>query len=223
MTLPHMSPGVARDRLATPIGDDATDHTDIEELPQPAQDCVQSLASIRENLSDLGDNVRFDAAVAVGLHNSAELSHMGASDPGFWRWLAVEHGRDLVEFRYGENANLANYGIGRHWENLFMRAWYRAELSRDPTLDDPYSLTWYGGSDFWAVNIRHRYSSARNIMRALIRFQFVDSDPLHGRLNTTNVRELYKRIQLIHATISLELLTDAECDELLEELASDLV
>ena len=104
-----------------------------------------------------------------------------------------------------------------------MRAWYRAELSWDPNLDDPYSLTRYGGSDFWATNIRHRYSSARNFMRALIRFQFVGWDPIYGRLNTPRVRELYKRIQLIHATVTLELLTDPECDELLEELASDLV
>lgn len=223
MALPHMSSGVARDRLETPITDVEADHRDIEELPGPAQACIQSLARIRGNLPDFTDHVEFDAAVAVRLHESADLPLVGASDLGFWRWLAVEHGRDLVEFRYGENANLANYGIGRQWENLFMRAWFRADLSCDATRDDPYSLTRYGGSDFWATNIRHRYSSARNIMRALIRFQFVGSDPLRGRLNTTNVRELYKRIQLIHATISLELLTDAECDDLLEELASDLV
>ena len=104
-----------------------------------------------------------------------------------------------------------------------MRAWYRAELSWDGTLEDPYSLTRRGGSDFWVTNIRHRYSSARNMIKALIRFQFADDDPLHGRLNTTRVRELYKRIQLIHATISLELLTYDECDDLVGELADDLL
>ncbi len=224
MKLPHMSSNIAKNRLAAPIDEVVADESKLSEFPEPVQACIHSLAQMRELLPNLRDHETFDAEMAVMLHASTKLPLGGASDLGFWRWLAVEHGRDLVVFRYGENASLANYGVGRQWDNLFMRSWFRAELSRDGELDDPYSLTRCGGSDFWASGVvRHRYSSARNIVKALIRFQFNVDDPMNGHLNTAKIRELYKRIRLIHATVSLELLTDTECDALLKELASDLV
>ena len=223
MDLPNMSAGVARNRLQTPFDETITEIPDINEIAEPVRACIQGLAQMRENLSTFQDNEKFDAEMAVALHETASLPLGGACDSGFWRWLAVEHGRDLVIFRHGVNASLANYGIGRQWDNLFMRSWFRAELSWNGNLKDPYSLTRCGGSDFWASGVvRHRYSSARNMVRALIRFQFAVDDPLNGRLNTAKVRELYKRIRLIHATVSLELLADEECDELLVELSSDL-
>ena len=223
MQLPHMSTGVAKDRLQTPIEESSVDEINVNRFAEPVKECIRGLGDIRTNLPSLQDYEKFDAEIAVILHRSARLPLGHASDIGFWRWLAVEHGRDLVVFRHGENASLANYGIGRQWDNLFMRSWFRAELSWDQHLSDPYSLTRRGRSDFWASGVvRHRYSSARNIVRALIRFQFSSDDPFNGRLNTSKVRELYKRIRHMQATVSLELLTDEECDELLIDLSRDL-
>ena len=224
MELPHMSLSLARTHLESSFETVPFNDTEMHQLAEPVQACIRGLAEVRQNLRILNDHENFDAELAVQLHDSCSLPLAGAADLGYWRWLTINHARDLVEFRHGENAGLANYGIGRQWDNLLMRSWFRAELSRDETLEDPYSLTKRGGSDFWASGVvRHRYSSARNMVRDLVRFQFEIGDPLNGRLNTVRIRELYKRIRLIQASVSLELLTDAECDELLEELASDLV
>lgn len=224
MELPHLTASVAKDRLQIPIEEWNVSDINIDDFAEPVRACILALANVRTKLPQLQDYATFDGEMAVTLHRTAKLPLAHASDIGFWRWLAVEHGRDLVVFRHSESASLANYGIGRQWDNLLMRSWFRADLSCDRKSEDPYALTKRGGSDFWASGVvRHRYSSARNVVRALIRFQFNGDDPFNGRFNTDKIREIYKRIRHIQATVSLELLTDDECDELLRELARDLV
>ena len=204
----------------TPI---ATEGVESSNLPRLAEECIGALNDVRNELANINSPAEFDAQLAVALHSSAELNYATTTDLGYWRWLALEHGRDLIVFRYGEDAGYANFGLGPRWENLLLSSWFRAELSHDPGRDDPYSLTKRGRSDFWASGvIRRRYASARNLVRALVRFQFPHDDPFRGKLHTDNVRELYKRIRRMQATVAFELLSDDECDELLRVLADDL-
>ena len=196
---------------------------DPDSIHAGAIGCVQGLEVMRLKYTDQVDPLAFDADLAVELHSRARFQPVESNDVAFWRWLAIEHGQDLVRMRHGENAGRANYGLGSRWRNLFERSWFRAELSFDVDSSDPYWLTKRGGSDFWASGIiRHRYSSARNMVRALIGYQFPHDDPSKGRLGTDEVRELYKRLSRIHASIAFELLSFEQCSDLLTELTDDL-
>ena len=223
--LPTMSRYDATEKLNDAEGFEApsTSSLDPDELHLGAIGCVEALEAIRLAYPDQVDPAPFDADLAIALHSRARLHPVESTNVGFWRWLAVEHGQDLVRKRHGANAGRANYGLGNRWLNLFERTWFRAELSYDAGSSNPYSLTKRGGSDFWASGvIRHRYSSAHNLVKALIRFQFPEDAPFRGNLGTDNVRELYKRLTRIHTTVAFELLTDVECGELIGELAEDL-
>ena len=196
---------------------------DPDSLHAGAIGCVQGLEVMRQKYTDRVDPLAFDADLAVELHQRARFHPVESNDVAFWRWLAIEHGQDLVRMRHGENAGQANYGLGSRWYNLFERSWFRAELSFNVDSSDPYWLTKRGGSDFWASGIiRHRYSSARNMVRALISHQFPYDDPFKGRLGTDEVRELYKSLRRIHASIAFELLSFEHCSDLLTELTADL-
>ena len=223
--LPKLSRFDAAERLGDAEGFEvpSVSSLDSDELHPSAIGCVQALEAIRQAYPDRVVPLAFDADLAFELHSRARFHPVESTEVAFWRWLAIEHGQDLVRNRHGDNAGRANYGLGNRWLNLFERSWFRAELSFDPGLSNPYSLTKRGGSDFWASGvIRHRYSSARNMVRALIRFQFPFDDPFKGRMGTDDVRELYKRLSRMHASVAFELLTDEECGELLVELTEDL-
>ena len=223
--LPKISRFDAVERLGDAEEFDVPDvaNLDLDSLHPAAIGCIQALEAVRLAYPDRVYPLSFDADLAVELHSRARLHPVESTDFAFWRRLAIEHGQDLVRKRHGDDAGRANYGLGNRWLNLFERSWFRAELSIDLGLPTPYSLTRRGGSDFWASGvIRHRYSSARNMVRALIKFQFPYDDPFKGRLGTDNVRELYKRLSRMHASVAFELLSDEECGELLCELTEDL-
>ena len=225
LRLPTMSRYDGMERLNDGAGFEAPSASvlDPDSYHAGAIGCVRGLEAMRLKYADRVDPLEFDADLAVELHSRARFQPAESNDVAFWRWLAIEHGQDLVRMRHGENAGRANYGLGSRWRNLFERSWFRAELSFNVDAADPYSLTKRGGSDFWASGIiRHRYSSARNMVRALIGYQFPYDDPFKGRLGTDEVRELYKRLSRIHASIAFELLSFEQCNELLTELTVDL-
>lgn len=194
----------------------------------------ESLVEIRNRLDGLKLDDRFDSALAVELHKRIRVTPLVAEDAGFWRWVAIELGPDLVEFRHGRKSHAAldNFGLGPRWHSLFMRLWFRAELSFDEDSNDPYWLTVRGGSDFWASGIiRHRYSSARNLSKAFLKFAYPNSsEPQRGvwRMRRpddpegSGFQQLWKRLTHLHATVAYETLSVEQCTEIIERLSEDL-
>ena len=195
---------------------------------------IGALDQMRGSLARRGRGRRFDRYASRVIHQAAQdlPTHM-QEDAGFWRWLAIEQGADIVEHRYGATtlAGKDNFGLGGRWESMFRRLWIRAEISIDAGAADPYWMTKLGDVDFWASGVlRHRYSSARNLIKAFVAFAF--DDPNHpgddrwirdGEPNRElGIRILYKKLKRLHATVAYEVLSVDQCTEILERLSEDL-
>ena len=176
-----------------------------------------------------GNASAFDSEASVTLHRSLRIDPISASNGDFWVWLAVSHFHETIEWRHAsENgAHLRNYGIGNKWDNLLARLWFRADTCYDSSAGDPYWLARRGAIDFWESGIiRVRYASCRALARAFARYQYPEANDTRGILHPTNpngIRQLYKRLKRLHATVAYECLDDAAASALIEDLASDLV
>ena len=202
--------------------------------PAEVRSCADAVNFLRTMVNPSTRDAEFDAIVAVEFHRRVWLSVDLSGDDNLWRWLAISCGPDLIERRHGSQANhaaLGNFGLGAKWNNLFRRLWFRAELSYDAGADDPYWLTKLGGREFWDSGIiRHRYGSARNLVKAFTKFQYPDPDsPTRGRWpmledkdDSPGIRTLYRRLTTVHATVAFDVLSVDECTYILDELARDL-
>ena len=139
----------------------------------------------------------FEAKASRLVHSLVPSNSELVCDPEFWIWLVVAHLPDLVEWRYGSpeaGTKLANYGLGSRTENLLYRLWLRAELVLDETFEDRYHLSDAGQIDFYRSHLfRQGYANARNFSRALLRFQYPNSDPASPNLKILEIRDLVKR------------------------------
>ncbi len=140
---------------------------------------------------DLGARLEMDAKAAGLIHAALPIEDGVAGDDGFWRYLALCETWPLIAWRHGRNEEgelrLAadHVGLGGKWECLPKRLWLRGELSWQADDEDPYALTRRGGSDFWVSGVvRHAYSGARPVVRALVRFQY----PEEGRFTGAEYR-----------------------------------
>ena len=195
----------------------------------------EALAVAVERVSQLqrqhAPGASFDAEACVALHESLGIDDPTSGNPHFWVWLAVEPFFETVLWRHTNKdgkTNPVNFGIGNRWSNLMARLWYRAELVYDLADSDPYRLARRGRYvDFWESGIiKHRYSSCRPLARAFVTFQYPDDDPDSATLHLTNsmgVRELYKRMRRLQATVAYETLDDATALALIKDLAVGLV
>src|SRR4051812_36009027 len=52
---------------------------------------------------------QFEKTASPIVHQSLPRHH-ALTDPDFWTWLAVVHGREIVDWRYGAAGSLANFG-----------------------------------------------------------------------------------------------------------------
>ena len=202
--------------------------------PPDVEACASAIASVRTVLGSSMTNSEFDAVVSVEFHQRASLTPDRSEDDNLWRWLAITIGPDLVERRHGRNDNpagLGNFGLGARWDNLFRRLWFRAELSYDDRAHDPYWLTRLGARDFWDSGIiRHRYGSARNLVRAFVKLQYPDPDnPTRGRWpilqdedDSPGIRTIYRRLSRVHATVAFDVLSEDDCTSILTDLSRDL-
>ena len=238
MNHPTLSIFAGRQRLEQLCADPTYPHTgrlaDQLKSDPIARAAQGSVLEVRNQLDAFETDDQFDSALAVELHKRLKVTSLVAEDAGFWRWVAIELGPDLVEFRHGRKGRAAqgNFGLGPRWHSLFMRLWFRAELSFDEDSGDPYWLTVRGGSDFWASGIiRHRYSSSRNLSKALVKFAYPDaSKPTRGiwRMRSRNdpegsgFQQLWKRLTHLHATVVYETLSVEQCTEIIEQLSKDL-
>ena len=197
-----------------------------------ADRAADRLASLKDRLAS--DDVRldvnsFDREACVILHHELNLSPNLVATDGFWRWLAVEKFANIVEARARSvPAHLRNYGIDASvTDNRIAILWFRASMVYDHEADDPYHLAHRPAhTDFWESGIiRHRYAWSPNLARAFVDFQYRDpcSDKayLHS-MNENGIRELYKRLRRLHATVSFEFLSDNEIWAVLAEKSSDL-
>ena len=197
-----------------------------------ADRAADRLASLKDKLA--GDDVRldvnsFDREACVILHRELNLPPNLAATDGFWRWLAVEKLADIVEARARSSpAHLRNYGIDASvTDNRIAILWFRASMVYDYEADDPYHLARRPAhTDFWESGIiRHRYAWSPNLARAFVNFQYRDPSSGKAYLHSTNengIRELYKRLRRLHATVSFEFLSDNEIWAVLAEKSSDL-
>ena len=128
---------LASNRSGTPLDLDLMVKTrgDGPDLPQDfVADLVSDMAAVKARFpegvqSDKNANA-FEALAARAVHQRVSFDPAILSDADFWRWLAVVHFAEIVEWRYGNPANgtkVANYGIGARVENLLYRLWLRAE------------------------------------------------------------------------------------------------
>lgn len=200
-----------------------------------ARGLAMAFDRLRGSLKILGRAQHFDRHASRIIHESApRLPTIMQEDPGFWRWLAIEHGPDLVEHRYG-GASLAgksHFGIrSPRWDCLFMRLWFRADMVFDSDESDYYRRSELGDVDFWESGVfRHRYGSARNLVRALVDYAFDDpDDPTRDRWQRAGatdrdhgIRILYKNLTRLHATVAFEALSSEQCKDILRRLSYGL-
>lgn len=201
------------------------DETQITELRGTGDSVDRFVEKLQETLSGIKSRYpqelgprdpkggKFEAEACVAMHSELPYDPQMLADYEWWRWLAVFRFRELVEWRYGSRggANPNNFGIGRPPENLLYRLWLRAEVSYDPRREDPYELARRGDQDFWRSHVlRQSYGNCRQVVRALVRFQFPDRTENQGTLKVEEIRELAKRLCRLHANLMFEYLDEEE-------------
>ncbi|MCC5610770.1 hypothetical protein LC612_29495 [Nostoc sp. CHAB 5834] len=145
-------------------------------------------------------------------------SDIALADPTFWTWLTVTYGKRMVEWRYENNPDVANYGAGSPAENLFFRIWLRAEVAHSAELADPYSLASVGDIDFWRSHIfRQTYADARTFAKALINFQFPIENERKARLTIGEIRALAKRLKRARTNLLFELMDAKRATAFIEQ------
>jgi hypothetical protein len=151
----------------------------------------------------------FEIAAAPIIHQLLPM-HEALADPDFWTWLGVIKGPTLVSWRYQEDPDPKNFGIGSPGENLLFRIWLRAEVALVPTASEPYELVGVGDIDFWRSHIfRQSYADARSFARALVEFQFPKEGGRKPRLSITEIRDLAKHLKRARTNLLFEIM-DAE-------------
>jgi hypothetical protein len=177
-------------------------------------------ARFPEGLKGRGLDNQFEAEAARIIHREVAVPAEVVADPDFWLWLAVAYLSDVVEWRYGSpthGTGLANYGIGNRSENFIFRLWLRADLVLDEQAGDPYHLSRRGQIDFYRSHLfRQGYANAGGFARALLRFQYPESDGTTPRLKIVDIRELVKRLRRLRTNLFLEILNEDDCRRVIE-------
>jgi len=195
---------------------------------------IDAFDAVRDEFgAELGrrEGAAFESRLVEPVHRNIRLSDEAASDPGFWRWLAVRHFFQLTRYRHPPNTgglSLANFGVYAITECLIWRLWYRADLVFDVEHStDPYWLARLGDQEIWRSHLlRIRYGACRHLARELIRFQY--PDPTNGlpRLKTADkndgIRLLAKKLRRRQTAVVYEALGSTDVEKLLGELSREL-
>lgn len=232
LSLPALNAAAAFDSLQS--GDQVNIDSSVLKIQSPNWYLKTGLDDLLGELLDLHAaygilaNSTFESRACVVLHSNLVLSADAAADPGFWRWLSLGPLLPVIKLRHLP-LRPEHVGLGSPWDALLSRLWFRADLSVDPADEYPYALSVLGDLDFWRSHVlRADYSSCRQLLRALIRFQFPKENDCKPRLKPSGssengMRALAKRIKLRHAVVAFELLDEAECRLELETLAKGLI
>jgi hypothetical protein len=159
---------------------------------------------------------KFEKAASPIVHKLLP-QHPALTDPDFWTWLAVVHGREIVDWRYGPKGGLANFGAGPAGENFFFRLWLRADIGFNETEKNSYALAELGDIDFWRSHVfRQGYGEVRTFTRALLNFQFPATDDHKPRLSQDDIRDLAKRLKRARTNLMFELMTEPRARDYIE-------
>ena len=174
----------------------------------------------------------FEAEACPIVHHRLRLSPDCASSTEFWAWLTLHAAdglfADLVDWRFGgyQTIKPRNYGIARPaeiFEGLFARLWFRGEMAYEPKANDPYTLAKRGDIDIWRSHLfRQEFGRCYAVQRALLRYQYPDSNPTKKTLSNGEIRKLVKRLRIANATLSYELLDVETVTEVISTIVHEL-
>lgn len=176
-------------------------------------------ASIQKQVPDPdkdGGGRKFEIHAGRSLHELLP-AHPALADAEFWTWLAAVEFPDIVDWRYGENGDVANFGGAGAQENFLYRLWLRADIGFEPDQGDPYGLASVGDIDFWRSHIfRQGYAEGREFARAFIRFQFPESNSGKPVLKIDDIRALAKRLKKARSNTMVEVLDEARASHFIQ-------
>lgn len=189
--------------------------------PRLADEVVADLSG---GLERAKSTAAFEAEACTLLHDRLPRDR-ALSDPGFWIWFAVVPGLPLALERYGETEktpipNVLNFTSRSAKETLFYRLWVRAEVALDPNRPDPYELARYGDVDFWRSHMfRQTFSEHRDLLTALVKFQYPSGPNGPPRLkgkNQSELRELVKYLRRACANVTVEMMDESRAAAFVE-------
>ncbi|MCY4194507.1 MAG: hypothetical protein OXF04_09480 [bacterium] len=137
-------------------------------------------------------------------------------DPGFWRYLSIGYFWDFIAWREKksfENGNHMKYIDGKNQaECVLLRMFLRiSALGGAEHADLAYELP--KATDFWRSHVlRVRTATAPMLTRAIVELQAAD------RLMTEDLREFAKRVNRTWSNMLLNIYSQSEAEDLLQEL-----
>jgi hypothetical protein len=194
-----------------------------------ATELLEKLKELREQLAleplPANKGKDFEGPASALVHETLGLCSRAAGSRDFWLWLTFVAAEgafaDLVDWRFGsqETIDPVNYGIGRRsviWEGLFARLWLRGNIGHDSASSDPYRIAKKGDIDIWRSHIiRQEYGRCKSVAHALINYQYPDGKS--GKpLRVKQLRDLAKRLRIVDASVSYELLPSGKIKDLIE-------
>lgn len=195
---------------------------------------VKALAELRVSFNaaalPTAQGRKFEAQACTIVHRELRIEVGVASNSSFWRWVTFGAGDGelcrLVDWRFGTQSSIAdvNYGISSKasmWEGLFARLWWRGHLGYSEESDDRYSVARRGDMDIWRSHIlRQEFGRCGNVARALVCYQYPATHTgRRGRLRVQHLRELAKRLRILHASMAFELLSYEGAFQMVERQA----
>ena len=198
----------------TPITKDLGDNCDWEEI---ADKLHNTLEKLKKKFPGKSKKREFEVPAGIEIHKALPDHHPATADPVFWLWLVITRFMELVKWRYGKDADKANFGLGSANENFLFRLWQRADIGFEPETHS-YELAELGDIDLWRSHIfRQSYAMNRSFTAALVRFQCPDGPTGKNRLNTKDIRALVKHLCKAQSNLVFETLDEAESAQYIEQ------
>ena len=188
------------------------DLTSIERAASSIRDLLEGYETVhssdRDRLEGRAAPILYDALMTV------EVAIL--DDPGFWRYLGLQHFWRLIAWREHkafERGNHLKYVDGaQSTECVLTRMYLRVQaLGGSEYQEMAWALP--RATDFWRSHIfRVRTGTAPAVTRAFVR-KYRDD-----RLNTEDLRDFAKRLTRIWTNIVLTVYDDDEAERLIDEL-----
>ena len=196
------------------------------------EQCCDVLYAIQEEKAPMAE---FDSRCAPILHRVLQLPPRIAGDGDFWRWLTFTQGgfgAQLVDCRYrgrtSDSDGLARpvyYGLRRMKKGMLAKLWMCADAMYVPGAQDPYDGIDHADADLWDSHIIDvDYGSVGGMARAFVKL-VRDGELPRGYATDpaapAGFRDLAKEVRRRHATVALELLSEAAAYDWLEAVWRD--
>ena len=190
------------------------------------EDLLQSLLEpFKSEMSrgDYGDAEKFEGKLAEALHDLFKSVPVEVlDDRAFWRYLAVEHFWWYTSVRESEPIAKGNYrnlvDVSLPAEQIPFRLFLRTKAV-DVDGDVAIAGEIAASTDFWRSHItRVRVSSAPRVARA---FSIAKRDDATGKLNTTGVRKVARRLNRAWANTNLDTYSEEDAQIFLNELIDE--